>query len=183
MTTGKCLEELYNIYKEHPRIATDSRSAGAGMLFFALKGASFDGNKFAGAALEKGCRYAIVDEKEYAGDERIILVNNCLETLQQLANYHRRTLKTPVIGITGTNGKTTTKELVAAVLSQKFNVLYTQGNLNNHIGAASARNIGGFFDYREVVLPRESVHPHHDVHRHRAQSNNLHGLSLSQCNF
>ncbi|MDR1698717.1 MAG: UDP-N-acetylmuramoyl-tripeptide--D-alanyl-D-alanine ligase [Prevotellaceae bacterium] len=128
------VEDIYELYKQFPAITTDSRECRENSIFIALKGEHFNGNKFAKTAIEKGCRYAIVDEKEYADNERIILVNNCLETLQQLANYHRRQLKTSIIGITGTNGKTTTKELVAAVLSQKFNVLFTQRNLNNHIG-------------------------------------------------
>ena len=102
-------------------------------MFIALKGETFDGNAFAAQALAQGCRYAVVDEAEYAG-EGCILVDDCLKTLQRLANYHRRRLKTPVIGITGTNGKTTTKELVSAVLGKKYHTLYTQGNLNNHIG-------------------------------------------------
>ena len=104
-----------------------------------MKGESFNGNAFAGKALETGCAYAIIDEPEYAveGDQRYILVDNCLQTLQQLANYHRRQLGTQVIGITGTNGKTTTKELISAVLSQSHNILYTLGNLNNHIGVPS----------------------------------------------
>jgi UDP-N-acetylmuramoyl-tripeptide--D-alanyl-D-alanine ligase len=105
-----------------------------GSLFFALKGANFNANEFALSALEKGCAYAIVDEAEYAIDERFILVDNVLESLQQLAKYHRKQLGTKIIGITGTNGKTTTKELLASVLSEKYNVLYTLGNLNNHIG-------------------------------------------------
>jgi UDP-N-acetylmuramoyl-tripeptide--D-alanyl-D-alanine ligase len=103
-------------------------------LFFALKGENFDGNKFALSSLQKSCRYAVVDDAQYAIDDRFLLVDNCLEALQKLAREHRCRLKTPVIGITGTNGKTTTKELIATVLSQKFNTLYTQGNFNNHIG-------------------------------------------------
>ena len=130
------ISELYEIFKQHPIVTTDSRDCPEGSLFFALKGASFDGNKFAAAALEKGCAYAVVDEAEYAteGDERFILVDECLHTLQQLARYHHRALGTPIIGITGTNGKTTTKELTAAVLREKYNVLYTEGNFNNDIG-------------------------------------------------
>lgn len=130
------IAELYGLYKQHPVVSTDSRKCPQGVLFFALKGDSFDGNAFAAQALEQGCAYAIVDEAEYAagGDERYILVEDVLTTLQQLAHYHRKQFKIPVIQVTGTNGKTTTKELTAAVLSQKHNVLYTQGNLNNHIG-------------------------------------------------
>ena len=130
------ITELYKIFSEHPVVTTDSRDCPEGSLFFALKGASFDGNKFAAMALDKGCAYAVVDEAKYApeGDARYILCDDCLATLKQLALYHRRTLATPIIGITGTNGKTTTKELTAAVLQQKYNVLYTQGNFNNDIG-------------------------------------------------
>lgn len=128
------ISELYKIFKSHPTVTTDSRDCPEGSIFFALKGASFDGNKFAETALQKGCAYAVVDEKEYATSERCILVDNCLHTLQQLARFHRRTLGTRIIGITGTNGKTTTKELTAAVLGKKYNVLYTEGNFNNDIG-------------------------------------------------
>ena len=128
------ISELYKLFTEHPTVTTDSRDCPEGSLFFALKGASFNGNRFALAALEKGCAYAVVDEKEYATDPRCILVDDCLDTLQQLARHHRRTLGTRIIGITGTNGKTTTKELTAAVLGEKYNVLYTQGNFNNDIG-------------------------------------------------
>lgn len=105
-------------------------------MFIALKGETFNGNAYALQALEKGCRYAVVDEKEYAagGNPRILPVDDCLKALQELANRHRNKLGTRIIGITGTNGKTTTKELMAAVLQKKFEVLYTQGNLNNHIG-------------------------------------------------
>ena len=128
------ISELYKIFTEHPVVTTDSRDCPAGSLFFALKGASFNGNKFAAVALEKGCAYAVVDESEYATDPRCLLVDDCLHTLQQLALMHRRTLGTRIIGITGTNGKTTTKELTAAVLQEKYNVLYTAGNFNNDIG-------------------------------------------------
>lgn len=127
---------LYKIFLEHPTVTTDSRECPEGSIFFALKGASFNGNAFAGKALEQGCAYAVVDEKEVAetGDSRYIVVDDSLSALQQLANYHRRKLGTRIVGVTGTNGKTTTKELLAAVLGEKYNVLYTEGNFNNHIG-------------------------------------------------
>ena len=128
------IKELYKLYQQHPQITTDSRECPEGSIFLALKGESFDGNKFAASALEKGCSYAIIDEPEYKQDERFILVDNCLQTFKDLAREHRRQFDIPVIGITGTNGKTTTKELIAAVLSQKYNVLYTQGNFNNDVG-------------------------------------------------
>ena len=128
------IESLYKIFQSHPIVTTDSRDCPKGSIFFALKGDSFDGNAYAEKAIEAGCSYAVVDEKEYCKNEHFILVDDVLTTLQQLANYHRRALGTPIIGVTGTNGKTTTKELIAAVLSQQYNVLYTQGNFNNHIG-------------------------------------------------
>lgn len=130
------ISEIYSIFQKHREITTDSRCCPKGSLFFALKGASFNGNDFALKALSLGCAYAFVDEMraEFQGNGRIVLVDDVLKCLQNLANYHRRQLKTPVIGITGTNGKTTTKELIAAVLQQKYNVLFTQGNFNNHIG-------------------------------------------------
>ena len=130
------ISQLYHIFKEHPAVTTDSRECPEDSIFFALKGASFDGNAYAAKALDSGCAYAVIDEKQYAadGDSRYIVVDDSLTVLQQLARHHRRTLGTRIIGVTGTNGKTTTKELLAAVLGEKYNVLYTQGNFNNHIG-------------------------------------------------
>ena len=132
------IKELYRLYQQHPCITTDSRDCPEGSIFLALKGETFDGNKFAIAALEKGCAYAIVDNAQCTHNaqykERLILVDDCLQTFKALAREHRRQFDIPVIGITGTNGKTTTKELVAAVLQQKFNVLFTQGNFNNDVG-------------------------------------------------
>lgn len=131
------ISELYGIFLKHPVVTTDSRNCPEDSIFFALKGASFNGNLFAQAAIEKGCAFAVVDEQVEcpAGmAERMILVDDVLTTLQQLANYHRRQLGTRIIGVTGTNGKTTTKELIACVLQRHHNVLYTEGNLNNHIG-------------------------------------------------
>ena len=128
------IKELYKLYQQHPTITTDSRDCPQGSIFLALKGDNFDGNKFAAQALEKGCALAIVDEKEYVADDRYILVDNCLQTYKDIAREHRRQFQIPVIGITGTNGKTTTKELVKAVLSEKYNVLATEGNFNNDVG-------------------------------------------------
>jgi UDP-N-acetylmuramoyl-tripeptide--D-alanyl-D-alanine ligase len=127
---------LYRLFLAGAGLTTDSRNCPPGSMFFALKGDTFNGNAFAGQALEKGCSYVVLDEAPYAveGDSRYIVVDNALATLQQMANHHRRRLGTTVIGITGTNGKTTTKELIASVLSKTYQVLYTQGNLNNHIG-------------------------------------------------
>lgn len=127
-------KELYDIYTRFPQISTDSRNVLKNSIFFALKGANFDGNKYASKALESGCAYAVVDDPGYAQDSRYILVDDVLKSLQELAQYHRRQLNIPIIGITGTNGKTTTKELITAVLGRKFKVVSTKGNFNNHIG-------------------------------------------------
>ncbi len=128
------ISELYELFLHNPKITTDSRNCPRGSLFFALKGDKFDGNQYAAKALDSGCSYAVIDNPAYVTGERTILVNDVLATLQQLAHRHRKILGIPVIGITGTNGKTTTKEILAAVLSTKYNLLYTEGNLNNHIG-------------------------------------------------
>ena len=128
------LNELYELFLHHEKITTDSRHCPANSLFFALKGEHFDGNQYAAKALEAGAAYAIIDNPEYLSGDRMILVDNVLDCLQQLAHRHRKALGIPVIGITGTNGKTTTKELLASVLATKFNVLATEGNLNNQIG-------------------------------------------------
>ena len=130
------VKEIYDKLRSCTGVTTDSRKCGSGLMFFALKGERFDGNEFVRGALEQGCPYAVMDNKELfdSQDQRMILVDNVLATLQQVAALHRRTLGTPVIGITGTNGKTTTKELTNAVMSTTYNVLCTQGNLNNSIG-------------------------------------------------
>ncbi len=129
------IETLYQAFlAANQRITTDTRNLEKGAVFFALKGGNFDGNTFAIAALEAGCSAAVVDSEEVPMQPGIIKVNDVLTALQNLATHHRRQFKGPVLAITGSNGKTTTKELVNAVLSQKFNTLYTFGNLNNHIG-------------------------------------------------
>ena len=129
------LQQLYDLYRKHPEVTTDSRRTPKGSMFFALRGESFDGNLFASKALEGGCAVAVVDNPSVASDERYILVDDVLDTLQQLAHYHREQMPGKmIIQITGTNGKTTTKELVSSVLSQVAPVQWTQGNLNNHIG-------------------------------------------------
>lgn len=130
------IEYIYSCFKQSTGITTDTRQCREGMMFVALRGENFDGNSYAKNALEQGCRYAVVDNAAYADltDERYLLVEDSLRALQQLARHHRRTLGITIVGITGTNGKTTTKELIAAVLSRKFHIHYTQGNLNNQIG-------------------------------------------------
>jgi UDP-N-acetylmuramoyl-tripeptide--D-alanyl-D-alanine ligase len=128
------IKRIYELYTKHYLVDTDTRTVRENTLFFALKGAHFNGNKFANAALENGAAYAIIDEKEFQINDKIILVDNVLDTLQRLANYHRLQLKTPIIALTGSNGKTTTKELINCILSEKYNTTATTGNLNNHIG-------------------------------------------------
>jgi UDP-N-acetylmuramoyl-tripeptide--D-alanyl-D-alanine ligase len=132
--TAMSIEELYRIFLKYPKIITDSRVVEKGSLFFALKGDNFNGNAFAAQALQDGASWAVIDESAYQINDRCILVGDVLSTLKDLARYHRQQLGIPVIAITGTNGKTTTKELITAVLSAKFRVTCTKGNLNNHIG-------------------------------------------------
>lgn len=129
------IERLYEIFKQHPTITTDTRNCPKDSIFFALKGANFNGNEYAAKAIELGCSYAIVDEAKFEDKSKnILLVDDTLKTLQDLAHLHRSKFTIPVIAITGSNGKTTSKELITAVLAKEFDVLSTQGNLNNHIG-------------------------------------------------
>ncbi len=134
--TEKDLTRLYELFRSCNGVTTDSRHCPEGSMFIALKGDKFNGNAYAATALQNGCRFAVVDDAGFCdlSDSRYVLVDDGLETLQRLANFHRLRMGTKLIGITGTNGKTTTKELTAAVLSRKYNILYTQGNLNNSIG-------------------------------------------------
>ena len=127
-------ENIYKLFLQHPLISTDTRKILPGSLFFALKGDKFNANTFAQQAIEAGAAYAIIDEAAYRLNEKYILVDDALTALQELARHHRRQLNIPVIGLTGTNGKTTTKELINSVLSQHYRTQATQGNLNNHIG-------------------------------------------------
>ncbi len=127
-------EKLYAIYKMCTGVSTDTRTLKPKNIFFALKGEHFNGNRFAAEALKRGASYAVVDDATVAEDDRYVVVDNVLAALQQLARYHRSKLTIPVIGLTGSNGKTTSKELVSAMLAKKYNVFATQGNLNNHIG-------------------------------------------------
>ena len=181
------IQQLYQLYREHPCITTDSRDCPQGSIFIALKGESFDGNKFALSALEKGCAYAIVDDPSLfstpkgtlnlepgtlnppsspSGESEgglnqasgLILVPDCLQTFKDLAREHRRQFDIPVIGITGTNGKTTTKELIAAVLQQQYNVLFTQGNFNNDVGVP--KTLFRLNDSHEIaVIEMGASHP------------------------
>ncbi|MBC7777720.1 MAG: UDP-N-acetylmuramoyl-tripeptide--D-alanyl-D-alanine ligase [Phycisphaerae bacterium] len=131
MTT---ISALYSIFKQNPWVSTDTRQLPPRCIFFALKGDHFDGNKFAAQALESGAAYAVIDNPEYRSNERCLLVPDVLTALQQLANHHRHQFEIPFIGIGGSNGKTTTKELVSSVLSAHYPCHFTKGNLNNHIG-------------------------------------------------
>jgi UDP-N-acetylmuramoyl-tripeptide--D-alanyl-D-alanine ligase len=128
------IEEIYALFQQHSTISTDSRKITNGAMFISLRGENFNGNKYALKAIQDGCSYAIVDEKEYDIHQNTILVNNALKTLQDLATYHRNQLNIPLIGITGSNGKTTSKELINAILNSELNCYATKGNLNNHIG-------------------------------------------------
>ncbi|MCK5906539.1 MAG: UDP-N-acetylmuramoyl-tripeptide--D-alanyl-D-alanine ligase [Flavobacteriales bacterium] len=142
------IEDLYKLYTQSYKVSTDTRSIESGSIFFALKGDNFNGNKFVEKAIETGAAIAVIDEKEYYIKGKTFLTDNVLNFLQKFANYHRKQLKATFIGITGTNGKTTTKELVHQVLSKKYNVLATKGNFNNHIG---------------VPLTLLSIKPEHDM--------------------
>lgn len=128
------IQDLYKVFLKYQLVCTDTRAIKPGSIFFALKGANFNANEFANKALEQGCEFAVIDEEKYKIGDKFLLVNDVLTALQQLASYHRKQLKIPFIAITGSNGKTTTKELIAAVLSSKYKTCFTQGNLNNHIG-------------------------------------------------
>lgn len=128
------IEKLYTLLKQSNGVSTDSRNVTPGSIFFALKGETFDGNKFVLQALESGAAYAVTDDLSLPDNSRIIKTDDCLKTLQQLAAHHRNVLGLPVFALTGSNGKTTTKELITAVLSTKYKVVSTTGNLNNHIG-------------------------------------------------
>ena len=128
------IEELYQIYQEYPTVSTDSRKITTGCLFFALKGDNFDGNQYAPKAIAEGAAYAVIDDKSYQEGNQYILVEDALTTLQELATYHRQQFDIPLLAITGSNGKTTTKDLVSAVMSTQYPTHSTKGNFNNHIG-------------------------------------------------
>jgi UDP-N-acetylmuramoyl-tripeptide--D-alanyl-D-alanine ligase len=128
------IEELYKKFRESSGVSTDTRKIKERSIFFALRGERFNANEFSEKALISGARYAVIDDPAYNKDDRFILVENVLQTLQDLAHFHRDQLKIPVIGLTGSNGKTTSKELVNVVLNEKYKTYSTRGNLNNHIG-------------------------------------------------
>ena len=152
------LTDVYNIFLQHPQIVTDSRSISPSCIFFALRGERFNGNQYALEALEKGASWVVIDEPEHKLNARCLLVDNVLRTLQDLAKRHRNRFNIPLIGITGTNGKTTTKELIHSVLSSTFNVVSTQGNLNNHIGVPlTLLKLGS--DTRIAVVEMGANHP------------------------
>ncbi|HRO75074.1 MAG TPA: Mur ligase domain-containing protein, partial [Crocinitomicaceae bacterium] len=121
------MEKIYNLFLECSGVSTDTRTIANDNLFVCLKGENFNGNKFAQEAISKGAKYVLIDEEAFLINEKTVLVNDCLTTLQQLANHHRKQFNIPIIGITGSNGKTTTKELTAHLLSQTYHVLYTKG--------------------------------------------------------
>lgn len=167
-------EQLYSHYLNHPEICTDTRSIREGCLFFALKGEKFDANTFAEEAIIRGAAYAIVDDSRLAFHDRCIFVPDTLKALQELAAYHRQQLQIPVIGLTGSNGKTTTKELIKAVLAEKYRTFATSGNLNNHIGVPlSLLSIGteieiaviemGANHQKEIELLCEIAQPTHGL--------------------
>ncbi len=128
------IQNIHNLFLNCSSVSIDTRRIEPNSFFIAIKGERFDANTFAKEALEKGASYVIIDNEDYYIDNRTILVSNSLETLQELAKYHRHFLKLPIIALTGSNGKTTTKELIQVVLSKKYNIKATLGNLNNHIG-------------------------------------------------
>jgi len=168
------IKELYKLFVQFPFISTDTRTLKPKSLFFCLKGENFDGNLFVNDALEKGARYVITDNKDLPKSKSIIVVDNVLQTLQQLANYHRQQINIPIIGISGTNGKTTTKELITSVLSKKYKTAATQGNLNNHIGVPltllsikqedeiaivemGANHVGEIAELCQIALPNYAI--------------------------
>jgi len=154
---------LYQYFKKHSQISTDTRNIIPGSLFFALKGSNFNGNTFAEESLKAGAAYAVIDEEVFKKDERYILVQDVLTALQDLAKYHRTQLSIPILAITGSNGKTTIKELLSAVLKEKFTTYATKGNLNNHIGVPlSVLEIN---DQTEIaIIEMGANHPHEIAH-------------------
>ena len=168
------IEELYQVYLQNPSVQTDTRKLKKGDIFFALKGPNFNGNTFAQQALVQGAAYVVIDEKEFAIEGKTILVEDVLTTLQQLAKFHRQQFNIPFLTITGSNGKTTTKELIHAVLSSTYITYTTEGNLNNHIGVPltilkigkdaemaviemGANHLGEIASYCNIALPTHGL--------------------------
>jgi UDP-N-acetylmuramoyl-tripeptide--D-alanyl-D-alanine ligase len=168
------IPELYSLYKKFPSVQTDTRKLNPGDIFFALKGEHFNGNHFARQAVDSGATYAVIDEKDFEITGKTILVNDSLQTLQQLAAYHRKQFSIPFLAITGSNGKTTTKELIHAVLSSACKTYTTEGNLNNHIGVPltilkirndaemavvemGANHIGEIAFYCHIAMPTHGI--------------------------
>lgn len=157
------IEELYTIFLQHPIISKDTREIEKGCIYFALKGESFDGNKFAEDAILKGAAFAVIDNPDYKKSLQFLLVDDCLKTLQELATHHRRQLDIPIIAISGSNGKTTTKELIAATLSKKYKVLYTKGNYNNHIGVPLT--LLGITQKHEIAVIEMGANHQGEIHK------------------
>lgn len=170
------INQIFEIYKKHPVVTTDSRNCPENSIFIALKGDNFDGNKFASQAIGSGCAYAIIDDKNYLvdNDERYIVVENALQTYKDLARLHRRQFDIPVIGITGTNGKTTTKELIAAVLRKRYNVMATEGNFNNDVGVP--KTLMRIDDKTEVAIIEMGASHIGDIKTLAATAEPTHGL-------
>ena len=168
------LKDIYKVYVECGyQVCTDTRKIISNALFFALSGENFNGNKFASEALSKGCLYAVCDDKSISGDN-IIQVSDVLKTLQDLANYHRSNFDIPILAITGSNGKTTTKELLASVLEKKFDLLYTTGNLNNHIGVPLT--LLGLRNNHDFALIEMGANKQGDIHELCEIADPTHGL-------
>lgn len=152
------IEKIYQLFKETKGVSTDTRQIVENTIFFALKGEKFDGNQFVPIAFEKGAKYAVITDSKYYIKGKTILVEDSLQTLQQLANFHRRQLKTKILALTGSNGKTTTKELIYRVLSKKYKTYSTQGNLNNHIGVPlTLLNIYDDYDFAVIEMGANHV--------------------------
>ena len=170
--------ELYRLYLSHPSVQIDTRKLRGGDIFFALKGPSFNGNAFAAAALNAGASYAVIDEKEFQADERYVLVPDVLQALQDLAAYHRTQFNIPFIAITGSNGKTTTKELLTSVLRQKFRTYATQGNFNNHIGVPLT--ILSIHKDAEMAVVEMGANHRHEIEQYCLLAQPTHGL-ITNC--
>jgi UDP-N-acetylmuramoyl-tripeptide--D-alanyl-D-alanine ligase len=172
------IEQLYNLYIQYPSVQTDTRKLKAGDIFFALKGENFNGNSFVEKALEAGAAYALIDEEKYAVFGKTVLVEDVLTTLQQLAKHHREQFTIPIIAITGSNGKTTTKELVHAVLSSSFKTYTTEGNLNNHIGIPLT--ILKIKDDAEMAVIEMGANHQHEIASYCEYTKPTHGI-ITNC--